>query len=134
MSSIVFQKQDLESLLNHHINILKRFTNGNESTFSLIYFKAPKDFKNSDIFKKSLRSTDALFIDDNHYIAMLIGTDWNGALEVLSGIQSFFDDYKYDNIVCYPDDGKDGETLMNNLQDIIIDNYGIALDMLKIKS
>ncbi|SUX09553.1 Uncharacterised protein [Campylobacter sputorum subsp. sputorum] len=31
MSSIVFQKQDLESLLNHHINILKRFTNENES-------------------------------------------------------------------------------------------------------
>lgn len=134
MSSIIFHKQDLEPLLDHHINLLKRFSNGNDGVFSLIYFKAPKDFENSDIFRKTLRSTDVLFIDDNHYIALLSGTDWNGAIEVLGGIQDFFDDDKYDNVVCFPDDGKDGATLMNNLQDIIRDNYSMILDMLKTKN
>lgn len=135
MSSIIFKKEDLEPLLNHHIGLLKRFTNDSETTFSLIYFKTPKNFKNSEIFQQTLRATDALFIDDNHYIALLAGTDWNGAMEVLTGIQSFFDDEIYDNnIVCYPDDGQSGIALMNKLQDNIRDNYSIIIDMLKTKN
>lgn len=132
MSSIVFDKKDLQPLINHHIGLVKRFTDSNEATFSLIYFQAPKDFENSDVFEQTLRATDAIFTDGNHYIALLTGTDWNGALKVLGGIQSFFDDKnRYDDIVCYPEDGKDATALMNKLQDIIRENYNIVLDILK---
>ncbi len=53
---------------------------------------------------------------------MLTGTDWNGAMEVLSGIQGFLDQEPSETIVSYPDDGTNAQILVKKLHDIVEDN------------
>ncbi len=126
MSSIVFLKKDLVSLLDHHIALLERFGITDEAPFSIIYFSLynKKEADSIEIFQKILRQTDALFQVENSFIVMLPGTDWNGATELLSGIQTFLDQKTQDNIVSFPDDGRNAKTLLRKLQDLIKDNCG----------
>ena len=53
---------------------------------------------------------------------MLPSTDWNGATKLLSGIQNFLDQNADDNIVTFPDDGKNAKTLLWKLQNLVKDN------------
>jgi len=53
---------------------------------------------------------------------MLPSTDWNGATKLLSGIQNFLDQNADDNIVTFPDDGKNAKTLLRKLQNLVKDN------------
>jgi hypothetical protein len=124
MSSIVFSKKDLVSLVDHHIALLERFGITDEAPFSIIYFSLEdkEEVDSIEIFQKILRQTDALFEVENSFIVMLPGTDWNGATELLSGIQSFLDQKAQDNIISFPEDGKNAKTLLRKLQDLIEDN------------
>ncbi len=124
MSSIVFSKKDLVSLVDHHIALLERFGITDEAPFSIIYFSLEdkEEVDSIEIFQKILRQTDALFQVKNSFIVMLPGTDWNGATELLSGIQSFLDQKAQDNIVSFPEDGKNAKVLLRKLQDLIEDN------------
>ena len=124
MSSIVFSKKDLVSLVDHHIALLERFGITDEAPFSIVYFslKDREEVDNIEIFQKILRQTDALFQVENSFIVMLPATDWNGATELLSGIQDFLDQSAQDNIVSFPDDGKNAKILLRKLQDLIEDN------------
>lgn len=131
MSSIVFNTSDIKALIDHHIAVLERFNMVNEAPFALIYFPVKNGAAGGEIFKRILRKTDALFIDGQHYIAMLPGTDWKGGVDLLSGIQEFLDESPTDVIVTYPEDGKDAKSLMNKLQDAISDNYQIELQALR---
>ncbi len=124
MSSITFSKKDLISLVDHHIALLERFGITDEAPFSIIYFSLEhkEEVDSIEIFQKILRQTDALFQVQNSFIVMLPGTDWNGATELLTGIQDFLDQKAQDNIVSFPEDGKKAKVLLRKLQDLIKDN------------
>ena len=132
MSGITFSKINLANLIDHHIALLERFGLKDESPFSLIFFSLEdkNEIDSLEIFQKILRKTDALFNHDNHYVVMLTGTDWNGATELLAGIQEFLDQEPQDNIVTYPDDGETSETLMYKLRETVEDNAHIASELL----
>ncbi|MDD2383730.1 MAG: hypothetical protein PHN18_06025 [Sulfurospirillaceae bacterium] len=132
MSGITFSKINLANLIDHHIALLERFGLKEESPFSLIFFtlEDKKEIDALEIFQRILRRTDALFNHVNHYVVMLTGTDWNGATELLSGIQDFLDQEAQDNIVTYPDDGENSETLIRKLREIVEDNTNVTSELL----
>lgn len=135
MSSKVFSKHDTHSLVDHHIALLERFKMSDDNEFSVIYFNVgdKKEEELATIFQKTLRQTDALFREDSHIIVMLPGTDWNGATELLSGIQEFLSQRPMDNIVTYPDDGENANLLLGKLRELIIDNCDVKVKALKNK-
>lgn len=124
MSSAIFDKQDLPSLVDHHIALLERFGIKDEAPFSIIYFSLEdKEAVDSiEIFGKILRRTDALIQIDNYFVVMLPGTDWNGASELLAGIQEFLSQEPMDNIVTFPEDGENAKTLLRKLENLVEDN------------
>ncbi len=133
MSSVVFKEQNIYSLVSYHIALLKRFDTTEDNEFSVIYFNLgrKKDRDLSSIFQKILRKTDALFQEDTHVIAMLPGTDWNGATELLSGIQDFLGQKLVDNVVTYPDDGNNAKDLLGKFSKIIKENSKAKLKSLE---
>ena len=135
MSSIVFAKQDIYSLVEHHIALLERFGIQEDTPFAIIYFNLDgrAEIDLARIFQRILRKTDALFQDNDNFVVMLPGTDWNGATELLAGIQEFLNQDSMDNIVTYPDDGKNAKILMTKLRELVEDNCGIKIKALKIK-
>jgi len=133
VSGITFSKINLANLIDHHIALLERFGIKDEVPFSLIFFSLEdrKEVDSLEMFKRILRRTDAIFNHDNHYVVMLTGTDWNGATEVLSGIQSFLDQEPFDNVVTYPDDGLDSKALLQKMYHLVEENCKIKTDILK---
>lgn len=133
MSSIIFSKKNLVSLIDHHIALLERFGIKDEAPFSIMFFSLgdKSEIENAKVFQKILRQTDALIQIDNHFITMLPGTDWNGATEVLSGIQEFLGQEAQDNIVTFPEDGENGKELIRKLATLVEDNSGIILKIAK---
>lgn len=133
MSGITFSKINLSHLIDHHIALLERFGIKDEVPFSLIFFSLEerKEIDSLEMFQRILRRTDAIFNHSNHYVVMLTGTDWNGATEVLSGIQNFLDQEPFDNVVTYPEDGTDAKVLLHRLRDLVETNCNIKTDLLK---
>jgi len=133
MSSITFSKINLTNLIDHHIALLERFGIKDEAPFSLIFFSLndQKEIDNLEIFQRILRRTDALFNHDSDYVVMLTGTDWNGATELLSGIQQFLDQEPLDNIVTYPEDGENSKALIKKLRETVEDNCNFTSELLK---
>ena len=133
MSGIAFSKINLANLIDHHIALLERFGIKDEVPFSLIFFSLEdrEEMDSLEMFQRILRRTDAIFNHSNHYVVMLTGTDWNGATEVLSGIQNFLDQEPFDNVVTYPDDGTDSKTLLQQLRELVEENCNITTDLLK---
>ena len=131
MSSTIFTKKNLSSLIDHHIALLKRFGISEDTPFSIIYFslKDKKELDNAKIFQKILRQTDALFQMKKNFIVMLPGTDWNGSSELLSGIQKFLDQEEQDNIVTFPEDGENANILIRKLKDLVEDNCGDIIEL-----
>jgi hypothetical protein len=129
MSSIAFSKSDLSSLIDHHIALLERFGIKDEAPFSVIFFSLEdkKELDSIEIFQRILRQTDALFEVDNHFVVMLPGTDWNGATEVLSGIQEFLGQKPQDNIVTFPEDGENATEMLRKLENLIEDNSDLIV-------
>ncbi len=134
MPGITFSQINLANFIDHHIALLERFGIKDESPFALIFFSLDdrKEIDSLEMFQRILRRTDAIFSYANHYVVMLTGTDWNGATEVLSGIQEFLDQPPYDNIVTYPEDGNDSKALLHKLQEVVEDNCNIISDILKV--
>ncbi len=101
MAGIIFSKKDLVSLVDYHIALLERLGLSDEEPFSIIYF-LPGDDKNTEsiaMIKKILRQSDALFELDNAFVILLTCSDWNGASELLAGIQDFLGQKIDDNLV-----------------------------------
>ena len=133
MSGIYFSKTNLKNLIDHHIALLERFGIKDEAPFSLIFFSLEdkNEVDNLSIFQQILRRTDAIFSHQKHYAVMLSGTDWNGATEVLSGVQEFLGQKPMDNIVCYPDDGANSKELLWKLFTTVEDNSNISSELLQ---
>jgi len=133
MSGIAFSNINLANLIDHHIALLERFGIKDEEPFSLIFFSLEnrKEIDSLEMFQRILRRTDAIFNHGNYYVVMLTGTDWNGATEVLYGIQGFLDQEPSDNVVTFPEDGINSKMLLEKLQETVEDNCNITVDLLK---
>ncbi|ACZ12406.1 hypothetical protein [Sulfurospirillum deleyianum] len=132
MSGITFSNNDLNHFIEHHIALLERFGIKDEVPFSLIFFSLEnkQEMDCLQMFQNILRKTDAIFNHSNHYVVMLTGTDWNGATEVLKGVQEFLDQEPVDTIVCYPEDGTSAQMLLQKLNQIVEDQCNITSEFL----
>lgn len=133
MSAKEFAAENLTSLLELEIAVIERYYKSDklENNISLIYFKIPQNTNEyKEIFEKILRNTDIFLQENEHFIALLYGTDKNGASILLSDIQEFLSDEPIDLVVSYPQDGVTAEAIITKLQDEIKDNYDILLECL----
>ncbi len=121
----------LSSLIAHHIALIDRFNSDSFEEFALIFLKL--DSINDIEIKKSIqiifRDSDIIFEQDGNYIILLPKTDWNGATELLKGLQEFLDISFKDSIVTYPDDGESAQELIEAFKKVVKENYNLALSL-----
>ncbi len=116
---ILGYKELFKVLLEYHINFIKRLSReGYEQIFSilLIPLADADETEIRELVNPLLRESDRLFYIDGNLIAMLPGTDWNGAQKVHKTILAALgESEKEDCVVEYPTDGTDAFTLIGNL-------------------
>ncbi|OQX74883.1 MAG: hypothetical protein B6D59_01055 [Campylobacteraceae bacterium 4484_4] len=129
MATEFFPLESLHALIAHHIALIDRFDPYASQEFSLLFLKLD-NFDNMEL-KKSIqiifRDSDIIFNYGDNYIILLPKTDWNGAFELLSGLQEFLDQKLQDSIVTYPDDGESADELLANFKKVVKKSYGIDL-------
>ncbi len=126
-----FPLASFKALVAHHIALIERFSEPELAEFSLLFLKMD-DYENIEI-KKSIqivfRDSDIIFEYEGNYIILLPKTDWNGANELLNGLQEFLDQKLCDSIVTYPDDGTDAVTLLESFKNVVKKYYNIDLKL-----
>lgn len=107
-----------------------RFDTSDEVEFSLMFFEytggSPKTI--TQVFKKVLRDSDVIFNMNEDFVLFLPYTDWNGAMKVLEGLQTFCEKKEYDTIVTYPDDSTDAKELLMLLNEHVEKHYKKSLN------
>ena len=123
--------QTLKALISHHIALIDRFNSDSFEEFALLFLKMD-DYDNMEI-KKSIqiifRDSDIIFEDAGNYIILLPKTNWNGAIELLNGLQEFLNQKLQDSIVTFPDDGEDAQTLLAEFTKVVSRAYKIHLHL-----
>ncbi len=123
--------QTLKALISHHIALIDRFNTDAFEEFALLFLKMD-DYDNMEI-KKSIqiifRDSDIIFEDAQNYIILLPKTNWNGAIELLNGLQEFLNQQLQDSIVTYPDDGEDAQALLEEFSKVVHKAYQINLHL-----
>jgi hypothetical protein len=123
--------ETLKALISHHIALIDRFNSDSFEEFALLFLKMD-DYDNMEI-KKSIqiifRDSDIIFEDHQNYIILLPKTNWNGAVELLNGLQEFLNQELQDSIVTYPDDGEDAQTLLIEFKNVVHRAYNIDLTL-----
>jgi len=131
MENALFPLNSFKALVAHHIALIERFSEPELAEFSLLFLKLD-DYENIEI-KKSIqivfRDSDIIFEYDENYIILLPKTDWNGAIELLNGLQEFLGQAFQDSIVTYPDDGKSAEALLESFKNVVKKYYNISLEI-----
>ena len=126
-----FSSNSLSALISHHIALIQRFEENSDEEFALLFLHL-ENFDNIEI-KKSIqivfRDTDIIFNHNENFIILLPKTDWNGAYELLNGLQEFLDQELQDSIATYPDDGKDTKTLIESFKRVVNKYYDINLEL-----
>ena len=121
----------LRSLILHHIALIDRSDTYTTQEFALLFLKMD-DFDNLEI-KKSIqiifRDSDIIFNVGENYIILLPKTNWNGAYELLKGLQDFLDQKLQDSIVTFPDDGAGADGLIESFKNVVKKYYDIELDI-----
>ncbi len=121
----------LKALISHHIALIDRFQTDTFEEFALLFLKMD-NYDNMEI-KKSIqiifRDSDIIFEQAQNYIILLPKTNWNGAIELLSGLQEFLNQKLQDSIVTYPDDGEDAESLLREFSAVVEKMYSIKLNL-----
>jgi hypothetical protein len=130
--AMTFPKTDmLKSLITHHIALIDRFNSDSFEEFALLFLRLD-DIKDLEI-KKSIqivfRDSDVIFEYDQNYIILLPKTDWNGAVELLNGLQKFLNQKFEDAIITYPDDGEDATKLLSSFSNMVNKTYQIDLQL-----
>ena len=130
--AMTFPKTDmLKSILSHHIALIDRFNSDSFEEFALLFLRLD-DIKDIEI-KKSVqiifRDSDVIFEYDDNYIILLPKTDWNGAVELLNGLQKFLNQKFEDAIITYPDDGEDATKLLISFSNMVKKTYQIELQL-----
>ncbi len=112
-------KELLKTLLEYHIHLIKRLAReGYEQFFSVLLIPLPgeKEENIRELVTPLLRESDRIFYIDGNLIAMLPGSDWNGAQKVHETILTALGKEKIEDcVVEYPVDGNDAFTLISNL-------------------
>ena len=123
--------QTLKALISHHIALIDRFNSDSFEEFALLFLKMD-DYDNMEI-KKSIqiifRDSDIIFEEEGNYIILLPKTNWNGAIELLNGLQEFLNQTLQDSIVTFPDDGEDAQTLLAEFTKVVNRAYKIDLHL-----
>jgi hypothetical protein len=123
--------ETLKALISHHIALIDRFESDSFEEFALLFLKMD-DYDNMEI-KKSIqiifRDSDIIFEESQNYIILLPKTNWNGAIELLNGLQEFLNQKLQDSIVTYPDDGEDAQTLLKEFESVVQKAYKINLKL-----
>jgi len=112
-------KELLKTLVEYQIAFIDRLANeGYEKVFSILLIPYPQgdEEKIRELVSPLLRESDRLFYIDGKLIALLPGTDWNGALTVHETITTALGiEPKEECIVEYPTDGENAFELISNL-------------------
>ena len=126
-----FPLSTLKSLISHHIALIDRSDTFSTQEFALMYLKM-EDVDDLEL-KKSIqivfRDSDIIFNSDKNYIILLPKTNWNGAYELLHGLQEFLNQEIQDSIVTYPDDGEASEVLIDSFKNVVKKYYDCELNL-----
>ena len=126
-----FPLSTLKSLISHHIALIDRSDTFSTQEFALMYLKM-EDVDDLEL-KKSIqivfRDSDIIFNSDKNYIILLPKTNWNGAYELLRGLQEFLNQEIQDSIVTYPDDGEETEVLIDSFKNVVKKYYDCELNL-----
>jgi len=118
-AKILGYKELLKTLVEYHITFIDRLSNeGYEKIFSILLVPYPQgdEEKIRELVAPLLRESDRLFYLEGNLIALLPGTDWNGALTVHETITTALGiEPSEECIVEYPTDGKNAFELISNL-------------------
>ncbi len=126
-----FPLSTLKSLISHHIALIDRSDTFSTQEFALMYL----EMENIDDLelKKSIqivfRDSDIIFDAGDNYIILLPKTDWNGAYELLHGLQEFLNQELQDSIITYPDDGEEAQELIGTFKSIVKKYYDLELNL-----
>jgi hypothetical protein len=131
MANAFFPLASFKALLAHHIALIERFEEPQLAEFSLLYLKLGEN--PSLELKKSIqivfRDSDIIFEYGDDYIIILPKTDWNGAIELLNGLQEFLGQTFQDSIVTYPDDGRSADELIESFKGVVKRYYDLDLNL-----
>jgi hypothetical protein len=131
MANAFFPLASFKALLAHHIALIERFEEPQLAEFSLLYLKLGEN--PSLELKKSIqivfRDSDIIFEYGDDYIIILPKTDWNGAIELLNGLQEFLGQTFQDSIVTYPDDGRSADALIESFKSVVKRYYDLDLNL-----
>jgi len=126
-----FPLSTLKSLISHHIALIDRSDTFSTQEFALIYLKM-EDVDDLEL-KKSIqivfRDSDIIFDAEDNYVILLPKTDWNGAYELLHGLQEFLNQKFNDSIVTYPDDGEEAIELLSAFKNVVKKCYDLELNL-----
>ena len=121
----------LKALISHHIALIDRFNSDSFEEFAILFLKMD-DYDNMEI-KKSIqiifRDSDIIFEEEQNYIILLPKTNWNGAIDLLNGLQGFLNQKLQDSIVTFPDDGEDAQTLLTEFTKVVQRAYQLNLHL-----
>jgi hypothetical protein len=124
-----FPLSTLKSLITHHIALIDRSDTFNTQEFALMYLKMENidDLELKKSIQIVFRDSDIIFDDGKNYIILLPKTNWNGAYELLRGLQEFLNQELQDSIITYPDDGEEATELIESFQTVVKKYYNLEL-------
>ena len=111
----------LKTLLEYHITLIERLAHeGYDPTFSVLRIPYPDgdETRIREVALPLLRTSDRLFYIDGNLIALLPGSDWNGAMKVRETLVEALGIPIDDDEECiceYPEDGADAFSLISRL-------------------
>jgi hypothetical protein len=118
-SKILGYKELLKTLVEYHITFIERLAHeGYDRQFAILLIPYPEgdEERIRELVSPLLRDSDRLFYIDDNLIALLPGTDWNGAMKVRETIaEALGIPLGEECIVEYPTDGEDAFRLISNL-------------------
>ncbi|HIP02198.1 MAG TPA: hypothetical protein EYH01_02945 [Campylobacterales bacterium] len=126
-----FPLSTLKSLITHHIALIDRSDTFNAQEFALMYLKMENidDLELKKSIQIVFRDSDIIFDSGKNYIILLPKTNWNGAYELLHGLQEFLNQELQDSIVTYPDDGEETTELIESFKSVVKKYYQIELTL-----
>lgn len=126
-----FPLSTLKSLITHHIALIDRSDTFNTQEFALIYLKMENidDLELKKSIQIVFRDSDIIFDSGKNYIILLPKTNWNGAYELLHGLQEFLNQEIQDSIITYPDDGEEATELIESFKSVVKKYYQIELTL-----
>ncbi|WP_353662980.1 hypothetical protein [Hydrogenimonas sp. SS33] len=112
-------KEMLKTLVEYQITFIERLAHeGYDKTFSLLLFPWPggDEERLRELLLPLLRRSDRLFYIEEKIVALLPGTDWNGAMKVRETLEELLGPRpEKECIVEYPADGSDAFELISRL-------------------